>query len=96
MHSTRFLMSIGSLFGSDVGISLLSETVRQTAMIRFAICRNLMLFQQLLIDTHSLQVDVLETLRSQFMPDTTIFLQSYYVMVWIAETPVSINSAAAL
>lgn len=96
MHSTRFLMSIGALFGSDVGISLLSETVRQTAMIRFAMCRNLMLFQQLLIDTFSLSVDILETLRSQFMPDTVIFLQSYYVMVWISETPVSISSAAAL
>lgn len=35
-QSSRFLMSIGALFGSNVGLSLLSETVRQMALIRSA------------------------------------------------------------
>ncbi|KNC28976.1 putative nuclear pore complex protein Nup160 [Lucilia cuprina] len=95
-HTTRAFMSLGVLFGSQVGLSLLAETVRQNALIRFAICRNLLLLQQILIDTHSLPVDILECLRSQFMPDVLIFLQSYYVMVWISETPVNINAAAAM
>lgn len=95
-HSARTFMSVGSFFGSNVGISLLAETVRQNALIRFAMCRNLLLLQQILIDTHSLPADVLECLRSQFMPDVFIFLQSYYVMVWISETPVNTNNAAAL
>ncbi|XP_037936413.1 nuclear pore complex protein Nup160 homolog isoform X2 [Teleopsis dalmanni] len=95
-HSTRFLLSIGTLFGSHLGLSILSETVRQIAMIRFAICRNLLILQQVLIDTYILPVDILETLRSQYMPDTIIFLQSYYVMVWISETPVNMNSISFL
>lgn len=52
--------------------------------------------QQILIDTYSLGVDLLEKMRSHFMPDTTIFLQSYFVMGWIAETPVNIAAAASL
>ena len=95
-HNTRMFMSLGALFGSQVGLSLLSETVRQNSLIRFAICRNLLLLQQILIDTHSLPADTLECLRSQFMPDVLIFLQSYHVMVWISETPVNINSAASM
>lgn len=95
-QSTKFLMSLGALFGSQVGLSLLAETVRQNSLIRFAICRNLLLLQQILINTHSLPVDILECFRSQFMPDILIFLQSYYVMIWISETPVNINSAAGL
>ena len=95
-HNTRMFMSLGALFGSQVGLTLLSETVRQNSLIRFAICRNLLLLQQILIDTHSLPVDTLECLRSQFMPDVLIFLQSYHVMVWISETPVNINSAASM
>uniref|UniRef100_A0A1I8PEF6 Nuclear pore complex protein Nup160 homolog n=1 Tax=Stomoxys calcitrans TaxID=35570 RepID=A0A1I8PEF6_STOCA len=95
-QSTKFLMSLGALFGSQVGLSLLAETVRQNSLIRFAICRNLLLLQQILINTHSLPVDILECLRSQFMPDVLIFLQSYYVMIWISETPVNINNAAGL
>lgn len=95
-HSTRMFISLGALFGSQVGLSLLAETVRQNSLIRFAICRNLLLLQQILIDTHSLPVDVLECLRSQFMPDVLIFLQSYHVMVWISETPVNMNLAASM
>lgn len=93
--SSKLVFKIGNLFGSSVGISLLSETVRQMSLIRFTCCRNLMIFQKLLIDTFTLSLppEVLETIRSQFMPDTGIYLQSYYTMVWISETPINPNNA---
>ncbi|XP_055842239.1 nuclear pore complex protein Nup160 homolog [Episyrphus balteatus] len=95
-QSSRFLLSIGGLFGSHIGISVLSESVRQMSLISFALCRNLLILQQILIDTCSLSPDILETIRSQFMPDTVIFLQSYYVMVWICETPVNLAACSTL
>lgn len=93
--SSKLVFKIGNLFGSSIGISLLSETVRQMSLIRFTCCRNLMIFQKLLIDTFTLSLppEVLETIRSQFMPNTGIYLQSYYTMVWIAETPINPNNA---
>ncbi|XP_067639989.1 nuclear pore complex protein Nup160 homolog [Eurosta solidaginis] len=94
--TTQFLSSVGVLFGSHLGLSVLSETVRQITAIKYSICRNLLILQQILIDTYSLNVDMLETIRSHFMPDTTIFLQSYFVMGWIAGTPVNLSAAASL
>ncbi|XP_017480292.1 PREDICTED: nuclear pore complex protein Nup160 homolog isoform X3 [Rhagoletis zephyria] len=96
VQSSQYLSTVGVLFGSHLGLSVLSETVRQITAIKFSICRNLLIMQQILIDTYSLGVDLLEKMRSHFMPDTTIFLQSYFVMGWIAETPVNIAAAASL
>ncbi|XP_053950472.1 nuclear pore complex protein Nup160 homolog [Anastrepha ludens] len=95
-QSSQYLSTIGVLFGGDLGLSVLSETVRQITAVKFAICRNLLILQQILIDTFSLGVDLLEKIRSHFMPDTSIFLQSYFVMGWISETPVNISNAASL
>ncbi|XP_014087607.2 nuclear pore complex protein Nup160 homolog [Bactrocera oleae] len=95
-QSSQFVNSVGVLFGSHLGLSVLSETVRQITAVKFSICRNLLILQQFLIDTYSLNVDLLETVRSHFIPDVTIFLQSYFVMGWIAQTPVNINAAASL
>uniref|UniRef100_W8B7B0 Nuclear pore complex protein Nup160 n=1 Tax=Ceratitis capitata TaxID=7213 RepID=W8B7B0_CERCA len=95
-QASQFLSTVGVLFGSHLGLSVLSETVRQLTAVKFAICRNLLILHQILIDTYSLSVDLLETLRSHFMPDITIFLQSYYVMSWISETPVNISAAATM
>ncbi|XP_055383036.1 nuclear pore complex protein Nup160 homolog [Condylostylus longicornis] len=95
-ESSRFLFIIGNLFGSNIGISILSESVRQTSLIRYALCRNLLILQQILIDTISLASDVLETIRSKFMPEAVVFVQSYYVMIWICERPVNLNHSSSL
>ncbi|KAI9577009.1 hypothetical protein GQX74_013603 [Glossina fuscipes] len=80
-RSKRVLNSLGALFGSQIGLSVLSETVRQNALIRFALCRNWLLLQQILISTQSLPLEVLKTLKTQFMPGIITFRHSYYVMV---------------
>ncbi|KAH8376726.1 hypothetical protein KR093_001073, partial [Drosophila rubida] len=84
--STRFLQSTGALFGSEYGISILAETVKQMAMIRFAVCRNLLILQYIFCGQPS---------RKNYSIKTNInFLNSYYTLVWISETPISLNTPA--
>jgi nuclear pore complex protein Nup160 len=73
------------MFGSNYGSSLVSETVRQIASSRFAMCRNMLIIQQLMIDGSSLNCSKAEIIRSKNIPETILFLQSYYVMVWVGE-----------
>lgn len=87
MQNSRILQSIGYLFGSDIGISLVAESLRQIAQIRYSLCRSLLILQQLLIHGFDLPCNVLEMVRSRCMPETVVFVQAYYVMVWISVTP---------
>lgn len=86
MQTSRGYLSLGHLFRSDTGISLVAESLHQIAVIRYALCRNLLILQQILIDSSDLPIDTLEYIRSNCMPETVVFVQAYYVMVWICET----------
>lgn len=48
------------------------------------------------MDSIDLQRDTIEIIRSQNMPETVVFMQAYYVMVWIAETSEIPPTPAAL
>lgn len=76
-----------ALFGSDIGISVVAESLKQIALIRYSLCRNLLILQHILFDTFDISCNVLEVIRSQCMPDTVVFVQAYYVMMWMSETP---------
>ncbi|CRL04413.1 CLUMA_CG017499, isoform A [Clunio marinus] len=73
------------LFAGNYGTSILTETVRQISSSRYAMCRNLLIIQHILIDNGTLNCNEAEIIRSKHIPETVIFLQSYYVMVWISE-----------
>ena len=73
------------LFNGNYGTSVVTETVRQISSSRYAMCRNLLIIQHILIDGASLNCNEAEIIRSKHIPETVIFLQSYYVMVWIGE-----------
>lgn len=73
------------LFGGSYGTSLVSETVRQIANSRFAMSRNLLIAQSIMLDGLSLTCNDSEIIRSKYIPETVVFLQSYYIMVWIGE-----------
>lgn len=73
------------LFNGNYGISVVTESVRQIASSRYAMCRNLLIIQHILIEGFSLNCNESEIIRSKHIPETVIFLQSYYVMVWIGE-----------
>lgn len=91
---SRILLSMGNLFGSNYGISVVAESLRQISLIRYSISRNLLILQQILIETFSLQSSSIEIVRSRCMPETVLFVQAYYVMVWLSETPVNPSTSA--
>lgn len=95
-QASKLLLSIGHLFVSDAGISLLSESLRQMSIIRFSLCRNLLILQHILMESSDLQRDTIEVVRSRCMPETVVFVQAYYVMVWICETTEVPPTPAAL
>lgn len=79
-------MNTISSFSSVIGTSLVTESVRQIALVRYSLCRNLLFLQQLLTQNPGIMdVTATEMVRSRCMPDTVIYLQSYYVIVWISE-----------
>ncbi|XP_017855131.1 nuclear pore complex protein Nup160 homolog [Drosophila busckii] len=84
VSGARFLQSTGALFGSDYGISILAETVKQIATIRFAVCRNLLIMQYIICNQAGLQ--------NYSMVTNMNFLNSYYTLVWVAECPISLNT----
>jgi len=86
---SRTLLTIGHLFGSNLGISFVAESLRQISLIRYSLCRNLLILQHILIDTFALSCNILEIIRSRCMPETVVFVQAYYVMMWLSETPAS-------
>lgn len=84
--------NIGNLFGGQIGISVISETVRQITLVRYALCRSLLILMEITSTLQLLPVNIMEHLRSQMIPDIINCLQAYYIMVWIAETPISISN----
>lgn len=87
----RQLLSVGQLFGSHIGISTVAETTRQVAVMRFSLCRNLLLLQHIILqlsEEHS-SVIINHELQNRLMPQTVTLIQAYLVMVWICETPAS-------
>lgn len=95
-QTSRLFLSLGQLFRSNAGISIVAESVRQIAIVNFSLCRNLLILQQILMSSNDLPRDALEIVRSRCMPETVVFVQAYFVMVWICETSEVAPSPAAL
>lgn len=73
------------LFNGNYGTSVVTETVRQISSSRYAMCRNLLIIQHILVIGSADNCRVAEIVRSKHIPETVLFLQAYYVMVWIGE-----------
>ncbi|EDW76015.1 uncharacterized protein Dwil_GK14894 [Drosophila willistoni] len=85
-QSMRYLLPTGALFGSEYGLSVLAETVKQIAMIRFSVSRNLFILQCISFgEIGSEKESLIRNLN---------YLNSYFALVWIAETPISLNAPA--
>ncbi|KAH8248893.1 hypothetical protein KR032_004033 [Drosophila birchii] len=86
--SSRFLQPTGALFGSEYGLAILAETVKQMAMIRFAVCRNLLILQYLACKPAGMETSNIST--------NINYLKCYSTLVWIADTPISLTAPAGL
>lgn len=91
----RHLFELGNLFCSQLGKSFVAESMKQIIMIRYALCRNLLILQHLLSETFSLPNEVLKRIQSNCSADSSVCLQAYFVMKWICVSPISVAQIAA-
>lgn len=96
LQTSRNFIATGNLFRSTAGVSLLAESLHQIAVIRYAVCRNLLILQQILVGTDDVPADTMEFIRSKCIPKTVLFVRAYYVMVWVCETAENQPSSGAL
>ena len=66
---------------------------------RFSICRNMLILQQLLLEcqqklSYSMDSAGVDKIRSILLPRTVVLTQAYYVVMWISETPATVNVAS--
>ncbi|CAG9862053.1 unnamed protein product [Phyllotreta striolata] len=71
-------------FNSLLGTSLVAQSFRQQAEIRFQICRNLLLLCNFLVMDRTLNWGVLEGVRSVCMPDIVVLTQASFVVLWLS------------
>lgn len=96
-NSTVLLHSVSHLFGSQLGISTVSESVAQIALLRFSICRNLLIVQQIVLSRPEVfDSRVLHSIRSSLAPTTVLLTQAYYVVMWICESTATCTPPQAL
>lgn len=85
--ASKLLLNINHFFSSHLGISAISKSVTQITQLRFAICRNLLILQQIILlrpelfDSRSLH-----SIKSSLAPRTVVLMQAYYVVTWICES----------
>ncbi|KAJ1526649.1 hypothetical protein ONE63_008234 [Megalurothrips usitatus] len=87
----RQLLLVSNLFSSHFGMCTVAETMRQIAVMRFSLCRNLLLLQYLLLQQRDELCSVQEAyeLKNKLVPQTIGLIQAYLVVVWICDTPAS-------
>jgi len=82
--------SFNMLFNGAMGLGALVESARQMADLRLALCRNVLIVQQLLIlSQKKLQLSPVdaETIRSEFLPRTVPLTHAYYALSWLCHYP---------
>lgn len=90
--------NVSHLFGSQLGISMISMSVTQITHLRFSICRNLLILQQMI---HSSRyISETSTLPCYISADvslkTIMMAQAYHVIMWICDTNASYASVQTL
>ncbi|XP_076237550.1 nuclear pore complex protein Nup160 [Calliopsis andreniformis] len=85
--ASKMLLNINHFFCSQLGISAISKSIAQITQLRFSICRNLLILQQMILlrpelfDSRSLH-----SIKSSIAPKTVVLTQAYYVVTWICES----------
>lgn len=82
-------------------VDLTRMTLCVLLLVRFSICRNLLLLQQLLLECHqklsySMDSAGVDTIRSVLLPRAVVLTQAYYVVMWVSETPATATFASTI
>ncbi|XP_012217112.2 nuclear pore complex protein Nup160 homolog [Linepithema humile] len=95
--ASKTLLNVNHLFGSQLGISTITESVTQIALLRFSICRDLLILQQIvLLRPEIFDSRSLHTIRSSLAPRTVVLTQAYYVVTWICESTAAYTPSQSL
>ncbi|CAD6237041.1 GSCOCG00002109001-RA-CDS [Cotesia congregata] len=96
-ETSRMLLTVSHLFGSQLGISTVSVSVSQITQLRFTICRNLLLLQQIILARPEVSISrILHEIKSSLAPRTVVLTQAYFVMNWICESTINLQSRQTL
>lgn len=96
-EASRALMHVSHLFGSQLGISTIAESVSQITLLRFSICRDLLILQQIILTRPELfNSSSLQAIRSSLAPRTVKLTQAYFVVIWICGSNATSNLSPAL
>lgn len=95
-EASRIYLNISHLFSSQLGISTMTESVSQITSLRFSICRNLLILQQIVLTRPKKFDSSLQTIKSTLAPRTVVLTQAYYVLVWICESTATCAPPQAL
>ena len=77
------------VFSGPLGTSVIAESLNQTVKTRFALTRNLILLQLLMLEcglSQSVSPDTANRIESTFLPRSVVMAHCYYTLVWIAGT----------
>lgn len=97
LDASKALLNVNHLFGSQLGISAMTESITQIALLRFSICRNLLILQQIvLLRPEIFDSRSLHTIRSSLAPRTVVLTQAYYVVTWICESTAAYTPSQSL
>lgn len=95
--ASKILLNVSHLFGSQLGISTVAEIITQIALVRFSICRDLLILQQIallraeMFDSRSLHI-----IKSSLAPRTVVLTQAYYVITWICDSTATYTPSQSL
>lgn len=96
-EASRIILNVSHLFSSQLGISAITESVSQITLLRFSICRNLLILQQLvLIRPDAYDSRSLHSIKSSLAPRTVVLTQAYYAVIWICESTASSTPSQTL
>jgi len=90
-EKSKWLLHMGHLFGSHLGMSFVSTSLHQMISLRFALCRSLLIIVQL-FQGNSFQEYLPKNKRpnisAEIVDRTCRMIQCYSLLKWIAETPI--------
>ncbi|XP_015601122.1 nuclear pore complex protein Nup160 homolog [Cephus cinctus] len=96
-EASKMLLNVSHLFGSQLGISTVAQSVTQITRLRFSICRNLLMLQQIVLSRpEAFDSRSLHSIKSASAPRTVVLTQAYHAVMWICETPAPSASSQSL
>ena len=87
------------VFASEIGASIVAESLKRMTQTRFELTRDLIILQLLMLEcglTDSVSADTAEQIHSTFLPRSVVMAHCYFVLVWLTQTTATAPPANSL